>query len=762
MTINKKTKIFTKRSVATGVVTVFGVFTLGIGIALTGGFVSPDLTKADYNPTISDIFQMTGVSAGAASAASSAASASAGDASAAAAASSASVADVSVVMVQNGSTQTTSVGVGAGSAAGSAAGASSGGSSSSAASAAASAAAAASASASVTVTSQPTCTLTTNASATAISWATSAATAVSINGTPVSSLSSGSLAVSSASASTYTLVAANASGSVTCTTTVTPPPSAPTCTLTASPTTLTQGNAGSLIWTTTNASSVSITSIGNVEMNGSRTISPSVSTSYTLTATGNGSTVHCVTHITVVTVQNTPSCTLSVSQNTINQGQSVTLYWSGSNVTSMTIDQGVGSVNPTSGSQLVYPGTSRTYTATASGPGGTVTCATSVSVNPYYNNNGPICNMTLSQYTIREGEQASLRWDSSNTNSVSINNGIGNVGQNGVRTVAPRAGTYTYQGVFYGTNGQSITCLATLRVEPQFISYGQPNVSLTQLPTPPEQPLTSLYLSDLPYTGLDLGPVGTMLYWLALIIWSIALAYLIFWSLAPLAYKKAGTGNNISTGHGTGYTYPVSSPIPQVMESSHTATPIAPVVKQVSEAPSNSSFEGFKATASGDSLSIEDIVKGLARHNAPEYDLAAPVAFASAVETKVTTQASLVTAPAQRAVTTEVDHNVPAFLAALLAAEKDQVFGMIRELNKAGQDVEQFLTHVVVALDDAYRAKIDGTPVHPEVARVCVDCAPSFLERVISSLTTVVDGSYITGVTGVKLAVTRALHAVEG
>jgi hypothetical protein len=363
--------------------------------------------------------------------------------------------------------------------------------------------------------------------------------------------------------------------------------------------------------------------------------------------------------------------------------------------------------------------------------------------------------MTLSQYTIREGEQSSLRWDSSNTNSVSINNGIGNVGQNGVRIVAPRAGTYTYQGVFYGTNGQSITCLATLRVEPEYISYGQPNVSLTQLPTPPEQPLTSLYLSDLPYTGLDLGPVGTMLYWLALIIWSIALAYLIFWSLAPLAYKKVSGGKDAGTSHKTGYTYPVSTPIAQITEVSHAETP---VMHQVSEPRGGSAFEGFKATASGDSLSIEDIVKGLARHSAPEYDIVAPV-----VQTPVAAPSPAVApAPAQRAVTMEVDHNVPAFITALLGAQKEQVFSMIRELNKAGQDVEQFLTHVVVALDDAYRAKIDGTPVHPEVARVCVDCAPSFLERVISSLTTVVDGSYMTGVTGVKLAVTRALHAVEG
>ena len=179
-------------------------------------------------------------------------------------------------------------------------------------------------------------------------------------------------------------------------------------------------------------------------------------------------------------------------------------------------------------------------------------------------------------------------------------------------------------------------------------------------------------------------------------------------------------------------------------------------------------------------LTIEDIVNGLSRQTAEEYVLpVAPAQTPWSAPLTETPKMMLVPEPAHvaevaptamrmrpqapaRAEVSAVHQDVPAFLSALLAAEKTQVFAMIRELNKAGENVEEFLTHVVVALDDAYRAKIDGTPVHTEVARVCVDCAPSFLERVIASLTTVVDGSYMTGITGVKLAVTRALHAVEG
>jgi hypothetical protein len=34
------------------------------------------------------------------------------------------------------------------------------------------------------------------------------------------------------------------------------------------------------------------------------------------------------------------------------------------------------------------------------------------------------------------------------------------------------------------------------------------------------QPNAYVYLNQIPYTGLDLGPVGTVIYWLALILWS--------------------------------------------------------------------------------------------------------------------------------------------------------------------------------------------------------------------------------------------------
>jgi peptidoglycan-associated lipoprotein len=57
----------------------------------------------------------------------------------------------------------------------------------------------------------------------------------------------------------------------------------------------------------------------------------------------------------------------------------VSLSWSSTNATDLTIDPGVGKVSP-QGSTPVNPTTSTTYTITATGPGGSVTAGTRVTV----------------------------------------------------------------------------------------------------------------------------------------------------------------------------------------------------------------------------------------------------------------------------------------------------------------------------------------------------------------------------------------------
>jgi peptidoglycan-associated lipoprotein len=75
-----------------------------------------------------------------------------------------------------------------------------------------------------------------------------------------------------------------------------------------------------------------------------------------------------------------PTVTLNASPTSINAGQTVTLSWSSTNATDLSIDGGVGKVAP-EGSTPVTPSQSTTYTITASGPGGTASATAHVDVN---------------------------------------------------------------------------------------------------------------------------------------------------------------------------------------------------------------------------------------------------------------------------------------------------------------------------------------------------------------------------------------------
>jgi outer membrane protein OmpA-like peptidoglycan-associated protein len=77
----------------------------------------------------------------------------------------------------------------------------------------------------------------------------------------------------------------------------------------------------------------------------------------------------------------TPSPTVSFSANpaSVEHGQCATLTWSSNDAADVTIDQGVGKVDP-NGSKEVCPLSPTQYTITASGEGGSKTASTTVGV----------------------------------------------------------------------------------------------------------------------------------------------------------------------------------------------------------------------------------------------------------------------------------------------------------------------------------------------------------------------------------------------
>lgn len=104
---------------------------------------------------------------------------------------------------------------------------------------------------------------------------------------------------------------------------------APTCTLTATPQSITQGSSVSLSWSTANATSASIDGgIGAVTpvASGSRSASPSATVAYTMTVTGPGGTATCPSNtITVNPAPLYPDLVADIQNISGTPGQVVTL-----------------------------------------------------------------------------------------------------------------------------------------------------------------------------------------------------------------------------------------------------------------------------------------------------------------------------------------------------------------------------------------------------------------------------------------------------
>jgi len=76
-----------------------------------------------------------------------------------------------------------------------------------------------------------------------------------------------------------------------------------------------------------------------------------------------------------------PSVALNASPVSAQAGQQVTLTWSSTNATSITLEPSVGSV-AAQGSKIVRPSQSTTYTVTATGPGGSAHASAQVNITP--------------------------------------------------------------------------------------------------------------------------------------------------------------------------------------------------------------------------------------------------------------------------------------------------------------------------------------------------------------------------------------------
>lgn len=168
----------------------------------------------------------------------------------------------------------------------------------------------------------------------------------------------------------------------------TPPPPGPvTASLSASPGSISSGQSATLSWSSTNATSCSASNgwTGSKALSGTEVVSPTVTTTYTINCTGSGGSAQGQVVVTVSATPpppSTPTLTLSASPTSINPGQSSTLSWNATNVTSCSASNGWTGTKALSGTQVVSPTATTTYTLACTGSNGNVTKNATVNVVP--------------------------------------------------------------------------------------------------------------------------------------------------------------------------------------------------------------------------------------------------------------------------------------------------------------------------------------------------------------------------------------------
>ena len=300
----------------------------------------------------------------------------------------------------------------------------------------------------------------TRGSSSLLEWAVTGATDVSISPEIGSVSTSGSRQGSPTDTTTYTLTASAAGATQRATVTVTVGAAISNPRIIrfeATPTNIAAGESSTLSWTTDGATSVSINGVGtNLPANGSRVVTPTQTTTYTLTATAaDGSSV---TAPAIVTVGGTSSRILQFSLNptTINAGGSSQLCWQVEGASTVSISPGIGTVKATD-CVTVSPTGTTTYVLTATNGSASVTASATLTVGGV-----KILSFTSSpEFSTSAGNPVVLSWTTSGATSVIITgNGFpgGTLPVSGSVTVNPNTNV-DYTLTAYGPGGQTVSAV---------------------------------------------------------------------------------------------------------------------------------------------------------------------------------------------------------------------------------------------------------------------------------------------------------------
>jgi hypothetical protein len=183
---------------------------------------------------------------------------------------------------------------------------------------------------------------------------------------------------------------------------------------------------------------------------------------FKLTVTDSGGlSSSATTRVTTTAAPSSSIIRFDATPNSILPGQSSTLTWLVQGATSVSINNGIGTVALT-GSVTVSPAATTTYTLTATGPAGNSTATATVTVGAGVNTTAQIIRFEANPVTIQPGQQSTLSWSTTGASQVSIS-GVGGVTANGSTTVTPSQTTvYTLSAT--GSDGKTVTAPITVTV----------------------------------------------------------------------------------------------------------------------------------------------------------------------------------------------------------------------------------------------------------------------------------------------------------
>jgi hypothetical protein len=184
-----------------------------------------------------------------------------------------------------------------------------------------------------------------------------------------------------------------------------------------------------------------------------------------------GGSSDCVFNVVQNQTNPNPTVTLSANPTTIQNGQNSTLTWNSQNATYCSAYW--TSNTAISGSGVVVPTTTTTYSITCYGASGTTpaTAQATVYVNQNPPNNNPTAQLTADSLSVNYGGSTTLRWNSTYTTycdtSVTAGGASGWNGRKGTSGTFP-TGALTATATYYlscmGTNGQLANDSLTITV----------------------------------------------------------------------------------------------------------------------------------------------------------------------------------------------------------------------------------------------------------------------------------------------------------